>query len=479
MGGCVNSKDREEASKSLLPAAFAPLHIDIRFKYRLLRTISSGRYSKASLAALKTMPSEQVVVKTILKKRVKVAQDTLDREIQALFKLDHPYIARLFEVFEDSESVHLVTEHCSGGGLFEAIVAKGKFPEQEAAGLMYKILLAVNHLHHLNVVHRDLKPENFMFEDTSPTADLKLVDFGLSNKLFARIDHLEQKTIVGTPDYMAPETAQGGHGPMCDLWSVGVIMYAMLSGQLPFTAETPADTLERARTGTYSVSSETWQRTSPQAKDLIGKLLVVNPRGRLTAAAALKHEWLSHAPLRLPISLHLLDAIRNYHPKSRFQAETHKVIAKFVNLVHNRDVKSTFLSLNKDNSGYLSSDEVRDGLREVGHTPAASEIEEILRNVNFKQDGRISYSDFLASIMIPRALLDDDMLWCAFVFFDVDNTGVISEINVQEALQRVARSVSQGEVHDMMSEVDADELGVNYAEFKQVVLQGRIDSSRS
>lgn len=466
----MNSKEKEEGSSTLLPAAFAPLYTDIHFKYRILKTIGSGRYGKASLAVLKVMPSAQVVVKTILKKRVQVDQDTLEREAQALFKIDHPYIVRLFEVFENSECVQLVTEYCTGGGLYDGIVAKGKYPEQEAVGLMYKILLAVNHLHHLNIYHRDLKPENFMFEDTTPTADLKLIDFGLANKIFARIDHSEQKTIVGTPDYMAPETAQGGHGPMCDLWSVGVIMYAMLSGQLPFAAGTPAETLERARTGTYSLSSETWRKVSPQGMDLMRKLLVVDPKGRLSAKEALEHEWFSQEPLRQPVSLNLLDALRNYKTKSRFQAETHKIIAKFVNLVHSRDVKSTFLSLNKGNCGYLSSDEVRDGLREAGHTPAVSEIEEIRRNVNFKQDGRISYSDFLASVMIPRALLDDDILWCAFIFFDVDNTGVISEGNVQEALRRVGRNLPQEEVNEMMREVEADQLGVDYGEFKHVVL---------
>jgi calcium-dependent protein kinase len=472
MGGCVNSKDREEASKSLLPIAFAPLHHDIRFKYNILKKIGSGRYGTVRLAALKTMLSAQVVIKTILKKRVKVAQETLDREIQLMFKLDHPYIVRLYEVFEDSQNIHLVTEYCSGGGLFEEIVAKGRFQEQEAARLMYKMLLAVNHLHHLNVCHRDLKPENFVFEDTTPSADLKLIDFGISSKIF--VDNSEQKTVVGTPNYMAPEVLQGEYGPMCDMWSVGVILYAMLSGQLPFSADTPPEILERARSGDYSVSSEPWKRVSPQAIDLVKKLLNVNPKGRLTAKEALQHEWFSQAPTRFPITLSLIDAFRNYKAKSRFQAEAHYILTKFVNLVHNRDVKDTFMSLSREQTGYLCSDEVNRGLAEAEHVLTTSQLAELIRNVNFKNDGRVSYSDFLASVMIPRGLLDDDMIWCAFVFFDVDNTGSINESNMQEALRRVGREVSQGDVHEMMVEVAANEIGVNYGEFKQVVMQGRI-----
>ena len=474
--GCVKSKHREAPRKSLLPIAFAPLHHDIQFKYNILKQIGSGQYGTVRLASLKTMLSTQVVIKTILKKRVKVPQEVLDREMQVLFKFDHPYIVRFFEVFEDSQSIHLVTEYCSGGGLFEEIVARGRFPEQEAARLMYKILLAVNHLHHLNVCHRDLKPEHFVFEDTTPSSDLKLIDFGISSKIF--VDNTEHKTVVGTPNYMAPEVLQGGHGPMCDMWSVGVMLYAMLSGQLPFSAETPAEIVERARTGDFSVSSDAWKRVSPQGIDLVRKLLVVDPKGRLTAKEALQHEWFSLAPTMFPITLSLIDAFRNYRTKSRFQAEAHYILTKYVNLVHNRDVKDTFMSLCKEKTGYLCFDEVHHGLAEAEHVVTTTELAELVRHVNFKNDGRVSYSDFLASVMISRGLLDDDMIWCTFVFFDVDNTGSINESNMQEALQRVGRLVSQGDVHEMMIEVGANELGVNYGEFKQVVMQGRITGGR-
>jgi len=464
----------EEDRQSLLSPSFAPLHTDIGFKYRFLKTLCNGRYGTVRLASLKTLPSVQVAIKTICKARVKVSPDCLNREIQALFQLDHPNISRLFEVFDDHRNVHLVKEYCSGPSLFDCIIQRGSFSEPEAARLLRKILLAVNSLHNCNVCHRDLKPEHFMFEDSSPNAELKLVDFGISNKLFGRGDQSEIKTVVGSPDYMAPEVMWGGYGLMSDMWSVGVIMYAMLSGQLPFTADTISETFDRAMNGSFNVSSEAWAKVSPAAVDLLRKLLVVEPKGRLSADAALRHEWFSQVPSQ-PVSLSLIDSLRNYRVKSRLQAEVHTILARLLNVSHFKDIKDTFMALDKDHNGYLSTYEVSKGLLEASYNVTATEMAEIMLHVNFSEDGRIKFSEFLAAVMIARSLLDDDVIWCAYALLDVDNTGIVSEGNMKEALRRVGRQVTDGEVHEMMREVGADEDVIDYKQFKKVVLQGRLE----
>lgn len=472
--GCARSKDMDEDRQSLLSPSFAPLHSDIGFKYRFLKTLDNGRYGTVRLAALKTLPSAQVAIKTISKARVKVSPECLNREIQTLFQLDHPNISRLFEVYDDSRSVHLVKEYCSGPSLFDCIVQKGSYSESEAAHLLRKILLAVNSLHHCDICHRDLKPEHFIFEDSSPNAELKLVDFGISNKLFGRGDQSEMKTVIGTPDYMAPEVMWGGYGLMCDMWSVGVIMYAMLSGQLPFIADTVSETFDKAMSGSFSVSSEAWTRVSPTAVDLLRKLLVVEPKGRLTADAALRHEWFSQVPSQ-PVSLSLIDSLRNYRVRSRLQAEVHPILAKLLNVSHCKDIKDTFTSLDRDQNGYLSAYEVNKGLVEASYNVTATEMTEIMQHVNFSKDGRIKYSEFLAAVMMSRSLLDDDVIWCTFALLDVDNTALVSEGNLKEALRRVGRQVTDGDVHEMMREVGADEDVFDYKQFKKVVLQGRIE----
>ena len=467
--GCMMPKEKEVRPnvQSIHTRPLPPSSTDIRFKYDFVKAIGRGHFGTVYLACLKTQPMQLVAVKSMIKKKVQGVQERLEREIRILFSLDHPNIIRLYEVFEDAKYVHLVTEYCSGGELFEHIVAMGRYSEPDAVGLLRKILLAVNNLHHNNVCHRDLKPENFMFEDNTETAELKLIDFGLSNKF--RNDDLS--SFVGTPEYVAPEVIQGGYGSKCDLWSVGVIMYAMLSGKMPFTGAHISDTFARIIQGEFKVNTDEFSLVSPQAIDLLRKLLVVDPESRLSADEALTHPWFvqSFPDVLLPITKEVIDSLRNYRVKSKFQSEAYAIIVKCLNVSQIRDMKETFMALDREKNGFLSFQEVEQGLLAAGYQIAAHEIEEILGNADFKKDGRINYSEFLAATLESRALLDDDVIWSVFNRFDVDSTGVITEANLKEALQRAGRQVSQSNIHDMMAEVGAEEQGLNYEAFKKLV----------
>ena len=157
------------------------------------------------LATHRVRTAEQVAIKTVVKKKLKQEKDRFEKEIDILASLDHPNIIKLYSVYEDEKAYHLVTEYCSGGELFTSIVEKGHYLESDAARLMSKIFLAVNNLHANNIVHRDLKPENFLFESNEAGAELKLIDFGLSNKFFDKFQFMEMHSMVGTPSYVAPE----------------------------------------------------------------------------------------------------------------------------------------------------------------------------------------------------------------------------------------------------------------------------------
>ena len=469
--GCSKSKSRPGSTTSSLDSTPLPQpYSDIRFKYDFLKTIGCGNYGTVRLARLKNRPDELVAVKTMMKEKVSISQEMLEREMQILFSLDHPNIIRLLEVFEDAKYVHLVTEHCSGGELFERIVAMGRYSEGEAARLMHKILLAVNNLHHNNICHRDLKPENFMFQDKTPTAELKLIDFGLAKYFDGRT---ELESLVGTPNYLAPEVLRRVYGLKCDLWSVGVMMYVMLSGKLPFEGDTLQETFERIAIGEYSLNGEVWRNISPHAIDLLNNLLVLDPEQRLTADQALTHVWFtqSFATVTQTIAHEVLDSFKNYRVKSKFQSEAYNIIVKYLDVSQIKDLKEAFMSLDSEKNGYLSAEEVQQGLISAGYTIAANEIREIMMNVNFRKDGRINYSEFLAATLESRALLDDDAIWNAFNALDVDRSGFITESNVKAALRRAGRRMSHCEIGDMMREVGAGQRGIDYDQFKQLVRQ--------
>ncbi|XP_054506372.2 calcium/calmodulin-dependent protein kinase type IV-like isoform X3 [Agelaius phoeniceus] len=227
----------------------------------------------------------------------KILKKTIDKkivrtEIGVLLRLSHPNIIKLKEIFETPSEIALVLELVTGGELFDRIVERGFYSERDAANVVKQILEAVSYLHENGVVHRDLKPENLLYADLSPNAPLKIGDFGLS-KIVDEQDTM--KTVCGTPGYCAPEILHGcPYGPEVDMWSVGVITYILLCGFEPFFDPRGDQYMYgRILTCDYEFVSPWWDEVSPNAKDLVRKLIVLDPQKRLTVHQALQHPWVT------------------------------------------------------------------------------------------------------------------------------------------------------------------------------------------
>uniref|UniRef100_A0A674MDW9 Calcium/calmodulin-dependent protein kinase IV n=1 Tax=Takifugu rubripes TaxID=31033 RepID=A0A674MDW9_TAKRU len=211
-------------------------------------------------------------------------------EIGVLLRLSHPNIIQLKEIFETDTDIALVLELVTGGELFDRIVERGYYSERDAAHVIKQILEAVAYLHENGVVHRDLKPENLLYADLSLDAPLKIADFGLSKIID---DQVTMKTVCGTPGYCAPEILRGNaYGPEVDMWSVGVILYILLCGFEPFFDPRGDQYMySRILNCDYEFVSPWWDEVSLNAKDLVSKLIVLDPRQRLNVREALDHPW--------------------------------------------------------------------------------------------------------------------------------------------------------------------------------------------
>jgi calcium-dependent protein kinase len=166
-------------------------------------------------------------VKTIDKKKMRDCLDMLVQEIGFIKDLDHPNIISIYDVYEDWKYIYMVIDYCRGGELFDRIIKVDSYNEKDAAGLMRQIIMAVNYLHSRGIVHRDLKPDNFLFETDMPDSGIKLIDFGFSKRFEDGLRNME--TMCGTPYYMSPDVIAGSYGKESDVWSIGVIMFVMLS----------------------------------------------------------------------------------------------------------------------------------------------------------------------------------------------------------------------------------------------------------
>ncbi|XP_058511558.1 ribosomal protein S6 kinase alpha-5 isoform X2 [Ochotona princeps] len=240
--------------------------------------------------------SNQEFAVKIISKRMEA---NTQKEITALKLCEgHPNIVKLHEVFHDQIHTFLVMELLNGGELFERIKKKKHFSETEASYIMRKLVSAVSHMHDVGVVHRDLKPENLLFTDENDNLEIKVIDFG-----FARLkppDNQPLKTPCFTLHYAAPELlSHNGYDESCDLWSLGVILYTMLSGQVPFqshdrslTCTSAVEIMKKIKKGDFSFEGEAWKNVSQEAKDLIQGLLTVDPNKRLKMSGLRYNEWL-------------------------------------------------------------------------------------------------------------------------------------------------------------------------------------------
>ncbi|XP_029396636.1 ribosomal protein S6 kinase alpha-5 isoform X2 [Mus pahari] len=240
--------------------------------------------------------SNQAFAVKIISKRMEA---NTQKEITALKLCEgHPNIVKLHEVFHDQLHTFLVMELLNGGELFERIKRKKHFSETEASYIMRKLVSAVSHMHDVGVVHRDLKPENLLFTDENDNLEIKVIDFG-----FARLkppDNQPLRTPCFTLHYAAPELlTHNGYDESCDLWSLGVILYTMLSGQVPFqshdrslTCTSAVEIMKKIKKGDFSFEGEAWKNVSQEAKDLIQGLLTVDPNKRLKMSGLRYNEWL-------------------------------------------------------------------------------------------------------------------------------------------------------------------------------------------
>ncbi|XP_029349145.1 ribosomal protein S6 kinase alpha-5 isoform X5 [Echeneis naucrates] len=275
--------------------------------------------------------------KTGQKYAVKIVSKRMEaqtqREIAALKLCDgHPNIVKLHEIYHDQLHTYLVLELLGGGELLERIRRKQHFSETEASRIMRKLVSAVSHMHDVGVVHRDLKPENLLFTDESENSEIKIIDFG-----FARLkppDNQLLKTPCFTLQYAAPEILKyDGYDESCDLWSLGVILYTMLSGQVPFqcqekslTHTSAEEIMKKIKQGDFSFSGEAWRNVSQQAKDLIQELLTVDPNKRIKMCGLRYNAWLqddsqlSSNPLMTPDILGSSTASVHTYVKATFNA---------------------------------------------------------------------------------------------------------------------------------------------------------------
>ncbi|MFS7908483.1 putative protein kinase CAMK-CDPK family [Helianthus anomalus] len=433
--------------------------------YSVGKKLGQGQFGTTFLCTEKETGKE-FACKSIAKRKLTTKDDVEDvrREIQIMHHLaGHPNVISIVGAYEDAVAVHVVMELCAGGELFDRIIQRGHYTEKKAAELARIIVGVVEACHSLGVMHRDLKPENFLFNDEQEEAPLKTIDFGLS--MFFKPGEMFTD-MVGSPYYVAPEVLRKFYSQECDIWSAGVIIYILLCGVPPFWDETEHGIFEQVLKGNLDFASEPWPSISESAKDLVRKMLVRDPKRRLTAPEVLRHPWVQAdgvAPDK-PLDSAVLSRLKQFSAMNKIKKIAIRVIAENLSEEEIAGLKNMFKMIDADGSGQITLEELKKGLEKVGADLKDSEIAHLMEAADIDNSGTIDYGEFVAAMLHVNKINQEDHMYAAFSYFDKDGSGYITADELQLAFDKFGLGDIQ--LEELMSDIDTDNDGrIDYGEF--------------
>ncbi len=455
---------------------------DPKLKYKIIKTLGDGSFGVV-FCAINIQTGMKIAMKQIEKLKENVIDDLeIKNEINILKKLDHPNIVKIYEFYNTKKNYFLITEYYKYGELYNYL--KFSYNETQIAVLFYQVFSGLCYLHENNILHRDLKLENIMISDIEKDINtgidyfwIKIIDFGTA-KIFKKSKN--EKAVVGSSYYIAPEVLKQKYNEKCDTWSIGVIMYMIIVGKAPFDGENDEEILENIKTGVYDYKNKKLLSTSKECQDLISKLLEVDTKKRLSAKEALNHIFFKNFHGRKLFSnfkMKEIDVYLNNLLNYKFQSKFQQLVLAFI--VHNipftnetKNILKLFLLFNKSGNCKLTKIELIEGLCNYKEK---EEIENVIDDIFLLLDGDnngfIEFEEFLRACIDKKKILNNETLEYAFRFLDKDNSHILTVNKIIKAFVNKKNKTLEEIFKNTIKEVDKDNDGkINFSEFKQLML---------
>ena len=456
--------------------------------YKIKKLLGEGSYGKVYLA--KHIISGQDRAMKLIEKRHTKNTNKIDKEIeneiQILKKLDHPSIVKIFEFFNSDLSYYLITEFCKEGELFDKITSEGPFNEEETAYIMYQLISAVFFCHSQNIIHRDLKPENILVVkqekfNKKKFYRVRIIDFGTA-KIFDK-NKKESKTI-GSSYYMAPEVINKNYNEKCDLWSLGIIMYILLSNIPPFYGKNDIEIMQNVKVGKYDLDCIELKHISIEAKKLLENLLEFDHRKRISAEVALEDEWFNK--LKTADLLNFLDPSnvkKILNNLSKYQPN--KIIKNIAlaYLVHNNpqnieieQANKMFNKIDINKNGKITKDElmlclVMNGIS-ISDDENTNLVDRIFNVIDSDKNNYIEHEEFVRGSISKETFMKEDVIKMSFRFFDKDDNGEITFEEIRDLFNEKDKGnkIKNEMLKEIIEEVDENNDGkISYKEFLKMM----------
>jgi calcium-dependent protein kinase len=407
MGGCCS---RDMKKKNLIESS--KTNEDFKKKFEYISTLGDGAFGKVKLYRDRLVHEMKFAIKTMKKSELSNERiDSIKHEVEVLKKLDHPNIVKYFDTYEDESCIHIVMEYIPGENLMQIIKQKkiNKFDERTASVMIKCLLKAIMFLHIQNIIHRDIKPENILFSIIGDPESLKLIDFGLSVN-----EDKVSKVRAGSPNFMAPETLSKKYTKKSDAWSIGVTIHMLLTGKLPFHGSDNANLFDKILHCNYNKKFIDDAPFSREGKDLIKSILIFDQKLRFGVEDILNSSWIKKFEVAEEINNRMIlkffennnivENFRKFEKYSNFKKEILFSIAKLSQDDEVRQLKKIFMEFDKDSSGSIEKEEVKNIFLKLGMTSndvkmklIKEEMDMMWRSLDFHRDGTVNYTEFLAA----------------------------------------------------------------------------------
>ena len=447
---------------------------NISKEYTLGKIIGSGAFASVRLGVHKLTKQTRAI--KVLKKD-KINMEDLEKEVGILSRIVHPNIMQIYEIFEDKANLYIVSEYCKGGELFDVISKKGTFSENEACLIMKQILSAVCYAHQNGIVHRDIKPENILMDNKSNDLSIKLIDWGCACTI-DKSNNERLHSVEGTSYYIAPEVLRGDYDEKCDIWSCGVILYILLCGYAPFFGETDEEIFKEVEKGVYDFPKEEWDQVSQEAKNLVQKMIEIDPAKRISALDSMQDVWIKTHETKTKsdkvLAKNVLSNMKKFKKNQNFQKLTISFITNQLMLKEERaDLEKQFKEWDLNGDGVLSRDEIIQGYKKTYGSVDENEIDNMIKSIDLDGNGVIDYNEFLTcSINKEKSLRKENLEMC-FKAFDLDNSGTISLNEIMEIFKKGNKEADDVKAfQSIMKEADKNGDGeISFQEFKELMMK--------